>query len=169
VNTDAVTVTAVVAVDPATAFRIFTEETDSWWRHGPRFRPALHRGGIMRFEPGPGGRLVEVYGEAGGDEHELGRVTVWVPGQRLVFELGARTFTEGQTTEVEVRFEPVALSTGEDLAGTRVTVVQRGWDSIPPDHPARHGQGSEAFHASMGLWWGDLVVALGAHVRRRAA
>lgn len=161
-QTDSVTVTTVVAVDPATAFRIFTEETDAWWRQGPRFRPAVGRSGSMRFEPGPEGRLVEVYSDAAGDEFELGRILAWEPGERLVFEMGARAFEPGETTEVAVHFEPVER-------GTRVTVVQRGWDAIRPDHPARHGQDTNAFLASMGLWWGDLAVALHTHVRRTAA
>ncbi len=36
---DRVVVTTLVAVDPATAFAVFTEEVDAWWRHGPRNWP----------------------------------------------------------------------------------------------------------------------------------
>src|SRR6266496_4395327 len=34
-STDIVTATVEVAVDPATAFAIFTEEIGQWWRPGP--------------------------------------------------------------------------------------------------------------------------------------
>src|SRR5205807_4756936 len=34
-STNAVTATVEVAVDPATAFEVFTEEIDRWWRPGP--------------------------------------------------------------------------------------------------------------------------------------
>ena len=33
--TDIVTATVEVAVDPSTAFAIFTEEIGQWWRPGP--------------------------------------------------------------------------------------------------------------------------------------
>ena len=35
---DRVEVTTMVAVEPALAFAVFTEELDLWWRAGPRFR-----------------------------------------------------------------------------------------------------------------------------------
>ena len=35
---DAIRVTTRVAVDPATAFEVFTRDIDLWWRRGPRFR-----------------------------------------------------------------------------------------------------------------------------------
>ena len=56
-----VTVTTVVEVAPETAFTVFTEEVDAWWKHGPRFRPGGDRPSSMRFESGVGGRLLEVY------------------------------------------------------------------------------------------------------------
>ena len=67
---DGIKVTSAVAVDPATAFRIFTEEIDAWWRRGPAFRGVLSDGGAMRFEPGVGGRLVE--SDPDGEEFEIG-------------------------------------------------------------------------------------------------
>src|SRR5690606_13054071 len=79
---DLVRVTTVVPVDPATAFALFTEEVDAWWRRGPRYR---FGDGTMRFEPPPRGRLVEVYDEAAGDLHVVGEVSAWEPGRRLAF------------------------------------------------------------------------------------
>jgi uncharacterized protein YndB with AHSA1/START domain len=155
---DAVRVTTRVAVDPATAFEIFTEEIDAWWRRGPRFRWLTAAEGRLRFEPGEGGRLVE---EAGGDAFEVGRVRVWQPAERLVFDFRARSFESGQSTEVEVAFEPE----GE---GTRVTVEHRGWEALAADHPARHGLDATAFDNMMGVWWGDLLFSIRRHAGKRS-
>jgi uncharacterized protein YndB with AHSA1/START domain len=156
--TDAVTVTTIVSVAPASAFRIFTEDVDRWWRRGSRFRPALRAGGTMRFEPGVGGRLVEIYGEAEGDLFEVGRVLIWEPGRRLVFDWRGRNFARHEKTTVEVRFE----AEGD---GTRVVLEHRGWDGIPADHLSRHGLEGSAFTALIGLFWADLLVRM----RRQAA
>ena len=52
-------------VDTVSAFEVFTEDVDSWWLRGPAFRVDARREGVLRFEPGVGGRLVEVFeGEA---------------------------------------------------------------------------------------------------------
>ena len=60
----------------------------------------------MRFEPGRGGRLLEVF-DASADPFVLGRITVWEPSKQLTFEMGGRDFGPGDTTEVDVRFEAV--------------------------------------------------------------
>ncbi len=148
---DAVTVSILVAVDPATAFDVFTEDIDAWWKRGPRFRFNPARGGVLRFEPGARGRLIEAYPE--GDVYEVGRVLAWEPARRLVFEFKGRAFEPGQSTEVEVRF----AAEGER---TRVTLEHRGWESLAPDHPARHGLAGRALLDVMGVGWGDLLVAL---------
>lgn len=150
-DTDRVRVTTVVAVDPAAAFEIFTEEVDAWWRRGPRYR--FLASGALRFEPGVGGRLVEESLAGDGRLWEVGRIRIWEPGARLVFEWRGHHFEADQRTEVEVRFE----AEGE---GTRVSVEHRGWDALPADHRARHGLEGGAFTAMMGLWWGDVLVSL---------
>jgi uncharacterized protein YndB with AHSA1/START domain len=156
-TTDAVTVTTVVAVDPATAFEVFTEEIDAWWKHGPRYRVDPTRKSSMRIEPKLGGRLLEVYDESRDEAFELGRVRVWKPPQRLVFEMGGRDFEAGQPkTEVEVCFEATE-------GGTRVTVEHRGWDAVPEGHPVRHGMAGPALANMMGSWWADLLVEVRAH------
>ena len=152
-TTDDVTVTTVVAVDPATAFEVFTNEIDAWWKTGPRFRVNADRKSAMRFEGGVGGRLLEVYDDASDDAFEHGRILVWEPADRLVFQMGGRDFQPGESTEVEVRFE-----TAEQ--GTRVTVEHRGWDRFPKGHRVRHGLEGSAFRNLMGVWWGDLLVSL---------
>jgi len=146
---DAIVVTTVVAVAPARAFAVFTEEIGAWWRSDlPRNRFAAGRRGRMCFEPGAGGRLLEESEEAPGEPFEVGRVRVWEPPARLVFGFRAAAFAPGEETEVEVRFEPVA-------GGTRVTLTHRGWDALAPDHPARHGLTGPAFTSMIGLWWAD--------------
>ena len=109
----------------------------------------------MHFEPGVGGRLVEVYDDEGADAYELGRVLVWEPPARLVFTMGGRDFAaDDPRTEVEVFFEATE-------GGTRVSVHHEGWEGLGADHPVRHGLEGDAFLDMMGLWWADLLVALG--------
>jgi hypothetical protein len=143
-------VTSRIEVDPATAFRIFTEEVDAWWRGGPRFRWNPQLGGALRFEPGVGGRFLEVY--EGGESFEIGRIRVWDPPRRLVFGFRARSFARGESTEVEVSFQASGRATD-------VTVEHRGWASLRPDHPARHGMDAASFENMMGGFWADLLTA----------
>jgi uncharacterized protein YndB with AHSA1/START domain len=158
---DRVKVSTTVSADPERTFEIFTEEVDLWWKHGPRFRLGAARESTLRFEPGPGGRLVEVYGTGGFDVAVLGRVKVWDPGKRLAFEMGGRAFAPGDPWPlVDVRFE-----SRED--GTRVTLEMSGFERLPPDHGVFHGLEGDAFHGMMGLWWADLLVALRARLRER--
>lgn len=77
----------------------------------------------IRFERD---RLLEFYAE--GEPYEMGRVTVWEPGERLVFVYrSVHLPLEG--TEVEVRFEPIA-------PGTRVTLEHRGLERLPAEEYA---------------------------------
>ncbi len=154
-RTESVIATTIVATDPATAFEVFTAEVNAWWKQGPRFRPSVHGPGVLRFEPGVGGRLLETYDDQ--SSFEFGRVKVWEPGECLVFEMIGRDFGPGESTEVEIRFE----AAGEN---TRVTVEHRGWDRFPDDHPARHGLGEPAFSDVMSVWWADLLVSIKNHI-----
>lgn len=101
-----------VPVDPDTAFSAFVDELDLWWVRGPINHWAAGRVVAMRCEPGVGGRLLEVYDDAGGDALELAVVTAWEPGRRLAWRSSL------DDVDTEVRFEPVA-------AGTSVRVVAR--------------------------------------------
>lgn len=157
---DQVRVSVLVAVPIEAAFRIFTEEIDQWWLRGPRYRIAGRRRGILHMEPEVGGRLFESVESASGDTAmEAGRVLVWEPPRRLVFEWRARNFAPSEKTEVEVVFAP-------QPSGTRVTVTHRGWARIRPDHPARHGLDTRAFLRMMALWWGELMTSLREHTGR---
>ncbi|HVM15466.1 MAG TPA: VOC family protein [Egibacteraceae bacterium] len=112
-----------VAVDPETAFAVFTEELDLWWVRGPiNFWRDGGRVFALRFEPGVGGRLLTVYDSAHGEALEMGRITTWEPGARLVWQSAL------DDVETEVRFEP-------SPGGTRVVVEAR----IPPGGSDRGG------------------------------
>ncbi len=149
-DADAVTVSIEVAVTRATAFEVFTEDLDAWWQRGPRYRFLAPHEGVLRLEPGVGGRLLHARDDAGDDVFEVGRVRVWDPPHRLVLAWRLPNFAAHQTTEVEIRFEVVG-------DGTRVTLTHRGWDGIPSDHPARHGQVDRAFVLFKGRWWADVL------------
>jgi uncharacterized glyoxalase superfamily protein PhnB len=99
-----------VPVDPHTAFTVFTDEIDLWWVRGPINFYDSGRVVAKRCEPGVGGRLLEVYDEATGEALELGRITVWEPGERLAWHSSV------DDIEIDVRFEPTA-------GGTRVALT----------------------------------------------
>ncbi len=160
-STDRAKITTFVAVDPADAFDVFTREIDLWWKRGPRWRFGGARRGTLTFEPGAGGRLFEAFDDGPADVFEVGRVQVWEPGARLVFEWKIRNFAPGEKTEVEVLFERVD-------GGTQVTLEHRGWAALRKDHPVRHGMFGQAFTDSIGMWWGDLLVGMRAHVANKA-
>ena len=150
---DQATVSVLVQVPPADAFRIFTEEIDLWWRGGLRYRMG-GKGSVLQLEPKLGGRLFESYQtEAGKIVHETGRITLWEPPSRLLLEWRVSNFTADEKTEVEVRFEP-------SPSGTLVTVQHRGFSQLRPDHPVRHGEEPSAFVRRMALWWGSLLSSL---------
>jgi uncharacterized protein YndB with AHSA1/START domain len=151
---DQTRVTVGVAVPPAQAFRVFTEEVNLWWRRGQRFRMAPGSAGLVHIEPRVGGRLFESYDTAAGEQVvEMGRVLVWQPPERLLLRWRAANFAPHEHTEVEVLFKAVGT-------GTQVTVTHRGWAAIRADHPVRHGQASAEFIRTMGLWWGDQLTML---------
>jgi uncharacterized glyoxalase superfamily protein PhnB len=101
-----------VDVDPHTAFTAFTAEIDQWWGNGPIDAWDSSRCIGRRLEPGVGGRLLELYED---DALELGRVTVWEPGERVCWQSSV------DDVVIEVSFDPTAR-------GTRVRV-----DGIVPD------------------------------------
>ena len=153
---DSVTVAIEIAVSPAVAFEVFTEDLDVWWQRGPRYRFLAPYQGVLRLEPGVGGRRLHVLGEKPDDAFVVGRVSIWDPPSRLVFSWRLPNFAPHQTTEVEIRFEALA-------AGTRVTLTHGGWDGVPTDHPARHGHVDRAFVLFKGRWWADVLGAAKRH------
>jgi hypothetical protein len=116
-----VRVTLHVAVDPDTAFRVFTEDFDTWYRSGSvALGPHARTGGPLHLEPYEGGRLLEC--RPNGAEVERARITTWQPATHLVF-------VDRRGTEVDVRFDLTE-------AGTRVVLTHSGLDRLPPGQAA---------------------------------
>jgi uncharacterized protein YndB with AHSA1/START domain len=130
-----------IAAPPEVVFDAFTDDIALWWRPNTLFSFTPRSPGVMAFEDG---RLVERLPT--GKVFEVGLVSVWERGQRLVFGWRQAAFAPGMDTEVEVRFEPVET-------GTRVTVEHRGWDTVPAPHVARHGFPNGVFLQRHGEWW----------------
>jgi uncharacterized glyoxalase superfamily protein PhnB len=101
-----------VAVDAGTAFRAFTEEMNLWWVRGPVNFFDAARATAMTCEPGVGGRLLEVYDLAAGDVLELGRITVWQPGEQLSWRSSV------DEVRVDVRFAATAAGTTVRVTAT---------------------------------------------------
>jgi SAM-dependent methyltransferase len=91
-----------IALEPLAAFDVLVKELAS----------ALSRIGLG-FEPGPNGRVTET-------EFEVGRVTTWKPGERILLQWHPASWSPKEMTEVELRFEPVE-------GGTRVELESRDW------------------------------------------
>ncbi|HET9956114.1 MAG TPA: SRPBCC domain-containing protein [Polyangiaceae bacterium] len=150
---DMARVSVLVHVDPDTAFRIFSEDIDQWWRRGYKYRASGADRGILYLEPRVGGRLYESFERAGVKRVvETGLVLEWSPPERLAFEWRSVTFAPHERTHVEVRFEPQGDA-------TLVTVTHRGFAQLPPEHPVRHGAQGAAFIGRMALWWSELVTS----------
>ena len=120
-------------MDPDTAFRVFTEEIGSWYRGGAYSWNDPARAVGIRFEPGVGGRWIEVWDEQTGEGFELGRVTAWEPGRRLTISYRAFDLPPQPRTEIEVTFRSVP-------GGTKVTLEHRGLDLLPPAMASRWQQ-----------------------------
>lgn len=151
--TAAVIVSVRVGAPPLRAFKVFTEEIGEWWTSNPLFQLTPDGDGYLRFEPRKGGRLIAIL--ENGNEFEVGRITVWQPGERLALTWRQATFAPDQTTELEVRFEAIRDE-------TRVTVEHRGWNAIPEDHAARHGIDLMLFQRRLADHWNALLVSLNA-------
>jgi uncharacterized protein YndB with AHSA1/START domain len=140
-----------VPADPTRAFEAFTSEISSWWRPDPLFQITPRGDGKLSFEPRAGGRLMTCFQD--GDSFEIGRISVWEPARRLVFAWRHASFEPGQSTEVEVRFEPV----GDE---TRISIEHRAWDSLPQRHAARHGFPEAITLQRVADWWRVSLAAL---------
>ena len=115
-----------VDVDPDTAFEVFTEEIDLWYKRGPHNFYDSRRAVEIRFEPFVGGRLLEVYDKVTGEGREHGRIVLFEPGRRLLF-------VDTRQTEIDVRFEP-------DGDGTRVTLEHRGFERLDERAAEQHAR-----------------------------
>ena len=149
--TASVIVSLRVGASPLRAFEAFTNEIGQWWVQNPLFMLTPRGDGCLRFEPGEGGRLVTTL--ADGSEFEVGRLSIWRPGERLALTWRQASFAPEQTTHLDVRFEAI----GDE---TRVTIEHRGWDTIPQTHAARHGFDLLLFQHRQVEHWRTLLASL---------
>jgi activator of HSP90 ATPase len=113
----------VVDATPEEAFRIFSEDIGFWWRRNTPYWNDRERGLFLRIEPGVGGRFLEVYDADAGTGFELGRVTVWEPGERLGLTWTQASWPDGVFTDIEINFEPAA-------EGTLVRLEHTGFERV---------------------------------------
>jgi uncharacterized protein YndB with AHSA1/START domain len=132
-----------VPANPLRAFEAFTDEIALWWQPSGLFQLTPHGDGRLAFEPGVDGRLLTC---ANGEKFEIGRISIWEPGRRLVFTWRPAGFAPDQSTEVEVRFEGM----GDE---TRISIEHRAWDTIPQGHAARHGFPEHVTLQHVADWW----------------
>ena len=143
-----------VKATPERAFQAFVEEIGAWWRPNILFQ-TTPRPGVLSFEPGEGGRLIET--RAGGKVFEIGTIRVWEPPSRLVFSWRQANFPSELHTEVEVGFEAV----GDE---TRVSVEHRGFDQIPAESAARHRFPDQYLLMRLADFWRGQIAAVGEQV-----
>jgi uncharacterized protein YndB with AHSA1/START domain len=143
---EAVRKSVTVDADPETAFRVFTDDFDSWWPRSHHLGNTPMTRGII--ERGKGGRCYTQH-EAG-NEVDWGTVLVWEPPHRLVFswQIAADWKCEpdlSRASEVEVRFTPA------EGGRTRVDLEHR--------HFERMAAGAEAMRAGVNAegGWGTLL------------
>jgi uncharacterized protein YndB with AHSA1/START domain len=149
-TTSRVYVALRVPAAPDAAFAAFVEEIGQWWRPNVLFQ-TTPRPGVLSFEPGPDGRLIET--RDGGKVFEIGRIRAWEPPDRLVFSWRQASFPLDLHTEVEVCFEAV----GEE---TRVSIEHRGFDQVPADSAARHRFPDELLLMRLADFWRSQIEAL---------
>jgi len=143
-----------VKATPERAFQAFVEEIGAWWRPNMLFQ-TTPRPGVLSFEPGEGGRLIET--REGGKAFEIGVIRIWEPPDRLVFSWRQANFPLDLHTEVEVGFEAVG---GE----TRVSVEHRGFDQVPAESAARHRFPDQVLLMRLAEFWRAQIDAVGERV-----
>jgi uncharacterized protein YndB with AHSA1/START domain len=143
-----------VKAAPERAFQAFVEEIGAWWRPNVLFQ-TTPRPGVLSFEPGEGGRLIET--REGGKVFEIGQIRVWEPPWRLVFSWRQASFPLDLHTEVEVGFEAV----GDE---TRVSVEHRGFDQVPAGSAARHRFPDDVLLRRLADFWRAQIAAVGERV-----
>lgn len=146
-----------VGVSAEHAFRVFTEEVDTWWPRSHHIGTSPMR--RVLIEPRVGGRCYTE--QEDGTECDWGSVLVWEPPRRLVFAWQITLAWEyepdlAKSSEVEVRFTPLADG------GTRVELEHR--------HFERHGPGSERMRSGVdgADGWGALLGLFAARAEGRA-
>jgi uncharacterized protein YndB with AHSA1/START domain len=138
--------TITVKASPERAFRVFTEEFDSWWPRSHHIGKAPMKKAIMQGRVG--GRCYTE--QTDGTECDWGTVLVWDPPRKLVlaWQIDGRWQYEAdleKSSEVEVSFTP------EADGATRVDLEHR--------HLHRHGAAAAAVRTAIDSpnGWGGLL------------
>lgn len=117
--------TIIVGCPVHDAFRIWTEETSTWW---PASHTVFGRKGVeVFFEGREGGRIFER--SPTGDEAEWGVITLWDPPRRLGYLWRIRTDL-ASATDVVIEF----IDQGDRT--TRVEIEHAGWERLGNHGPA---------------------------------
>jgi uncharacterized protein YndB with AHSA1/START domain len=131
---------------PERAFRVFTDEFDSWWPRSHHIGTSPMTRGIV--ESKTGGRCYSE--QENGTECDWGTVLVWDPPRRIVIAWQINTNWTfqpdlGRSSEVEVRFTP------EPGGKTRVDLEHRLLE--------RHGEGAAGMRTAIDApnGWGGLL------------
>lgn len=128
------------------AFRVFTEDFDSWWPRSHHIAKSPMKRAIV--EGKAGGRCYTL--QEDGNDCDWGQVLVWEPPRRVVLawqvtaEWGYQPDL-AQSSEVEIRFTPTLDG------GTRVDLEHRRLE--------RHGAGAPAIRTAVDSegGWGSLL------------
>jgi len=143
---DVVRKTITVHASPERAFRVFTEEYDTWWPRSHHIGKSPMKKAII--EGRVGGRCYTE--QEDGTDCDWGSVLVWDPPNRLViaWQIDARWQFEpdlAKSSEVDVRF------TAEPGGATRVDLEHR--------HLERHGLDAPAIRTAIDSpkGWGALL------------
>lgn len=144
-----------VQASVALAFRVFTEEFDSWWPRTHHIGKAPMKKAIVECRAG--GRCYTE--QTDGTECDWGTVLVWEPPHRFVLAWqieGDWTFQPdvAKSSEVEVRF------TAEPDGSTRVDLEHR--------HIERHGAGAVAMRTAVDSpnGWSGILQLYAAQIAR---
>ena len=146
-------ITVKASVDDA--FRVFTDEMDSWWPREHHIGKSPMKRVIV--EPKAGGRCYTE--QEDGTDCDWGTVLEWDPPHRFVMAWRITTKWEFEpdlwkSSEVEVRFSPV------DETTTRIDLEHR--------HLARHGDGFEGMRSAVDSpnGWGGTLTRYAARVEQ---
>ena len=125
-TTEAVRKSVLVDADPETAFRVFTEQIQSWW--------PLEKYGIFGDDAESLAFRDEqiVEGAKDGREAVWGKVLAWEPPTRVHMTWRPGFDADTPDTEVEVTF----TAEGD---GTRVELVHTGWEKLEDGAKSRAG------------------------------
>jgi hypothetical protein len=81
----------------------------------------------------------------------MGRAESTIPARTTKSAGRQASFPPEVSTEVHVNFEPAGPEE------TRVSVEHYGWDTLPAEHPARHGFPPSIFGLRFVEWWQELL------------